>query len=152
MPVAAYIVKIGAVTRKAPAVVERPENGLPAAAQVSKQLSQVNVIAVNIMQPDHIRVVFPDQSKKPPGRPPGAEAGIVQQTAFRPVEPKIQGRTDAHRGNVAAICLFTAKGEHALMLLRHQPPALLRRDAPRAAKTGNGVDEQVFHASRLPML
>ena len=150
--VTAHIVKIGTVTREAPAVVKCPENGLPAVAQVRKQLSQVNVIAVNIVQPDHVRVVFPDPGKKPPGRPPGAEAGIVQQTAFRPVEPIVHGRTDAHRGNIAAICLFTAKGEHALMPLRHQPTALLRRDAPRAAKAGNGVDEQVFHASRLPML
>ena len=66
---AACIVKIGAVAGKGPAVVKGPDNLFSAAAQIIKQKLQIQIVAMKIVQPDHVRVVFPHPFEESTGRP-----------------------------------------------------------------------------------
>ena len=57
--VTAHKVKIGTVAGKAPAVVKRPDDLFPAAAKIVKKQPDVDVVAVKVVKPDHIRVILP---------------------------------------------------------------------------------------------
>ena len=58
--VTACKIKIGAVAGKGPAVMKGPDDFLTAGAQVIKQQTDMDVITMNIMEPDHIRIIFPN--------------------------------------------------------------------------------------------
>ena len=131
--------------------MERPVDLLAAGAQVVKQEPQVNVVAVEIVQPDHIRVVFPQLPQKPAGGSLRAEARVVQHPGLEGMEPHLQLRTNAHRGHIRAAACVPAVGQKALVSLGHQGTALLCRDAPGAADARHRVDEKIFHGF-LPVL
>ena len=130
---------------KRPAIMERPEYLLAAGSQIGKQQTNMDIVAVNVMKPDHIRVIFPDPVQKMLGRRFGTKAMVIQQAASQAMDFIIQCRADPDRGNILTIGLFAAEGEHTFVTLRHQFPALFRRDSSGTAKTSNGVDEQVLH-------
>ena len=77
---------------------------------------------------------------------------VIQDAATGCMHFIIQGAADLHRGNIVTICLFTAEGEHTVVTLPHQLPALFSRDPSGTAKARNGVDEQLLHALASIML
>ena len=137
---------------KCPAVMQRPDDLLTASAQIVKQQTDVDIVAVDIVQPDHIGIIGLHPIQKAAGSCFGTEAVVIQQTAADAMEFIIQGRSDPHGWNIVTVCLFTAEGEHTLVTFRHQLPALLCRDPSGTAKAGNGVDEQVLHGLASIML
>ena len=138
---AAHIVKVGAVAGESPAVVERPVNLFPAGVQVGKQLSHMQVVAVQIMKPDHVRVVFPHPSEEFLRCLPGAKSRIVQKPAFQAMEPVVKIRADAHRGQAIAIGGHSSVSEHASVTLGGQRPALVCRNSAGAAVARRHVDK-----------
>ena len=138
---AAHIVKVGAVAGEGPAVVKRPADFLPAGAQVGKQLPHMQIVAVKIMKPDHVRVVFPHPAEEFLRCLPGAKSRIVQKPAFQAMEPVVKVRADAHRGHIVTVGFLSSVGEHAGVTLSGQCPTLICRDSSGAAVARGYVDK-----------
>ena len=58
--VTACKIEIGTVTGKGPAVMEGPDDSLATNPQIVKQQADMNIIAVNVVKPDHIRIIVSD--------------------------------------------------------------------------------------------
>ena len=96
---------------------------------------------MQVMKPDHVRVVFPHPAEEFLRCLPGAEARIVQKPAFQAMEPVVKVRADAHRGQAIAIGNHSSVGEHAGVTLGRQCPALICRNPAGAAVARGHVDE-----------
>ena len=129
--------------------MERPQDFLPAGAKIAKQLPDVDVVAVDIVQPDHVRVIFSDPFEEGGGDSFGAKAAVIQHPAFQRVKLHIEIRTDSHRLDVLTVGFHPSVGEHTGMSLSIQLPAFVRRDAARAAVSGHHIDKQILHPARL---
>ena len=118
---------------------------LAAAVEVVKQEPQMDVITVEIVQPDHIRIKTAHLFQETAGGRFRAEAGIVQEPSLQSVEPHFQLGANAHRGHIRAAAFIPAIGKEALVPLGNQSPALFRRDPPGAAVARHRVDKEIFH-------
>lgn len=146
---AAHCGKIGTVPGEGPAVVQGPDDLLPAAAQIIKQKSYVNIVPVQIVQPDHIRVIFPDLPEKTGCGCPGAEAAGAEDAVAEGVKPVVPGTSDGYGGH-SALCSLPPIGDAAGVALLLQPLTGGQNDSAGAAEAGDGIDKQIFHVSSLP--
>ena len=140
------VIEIDTMTGKRPAIMQCPENLFPTGAQVGKQLPNVEIVAMDIMQPDHIRVKFLNPFEKGDGCTAGTETAVIQQPAAQGMKFDIRIRADLHRLNIVTAGNHSSVGKHTGMSLRHQLPAFLSRNPSGAAIACDGVDEQVSHA------
>ena len=130
---------------KGPAVMKGPPDHLAAFFQVRKQQFQVNIIPMNVVEPDHIGIVFPDPIQKLPGCLAGIEAMAVRQPVQHTVDPVIQRGSDAHSPDIVTARHLPAIGNGAFMSLLLQSAAGLRHDAAGTAHSCYRVDEEVLH-------
>ena len=129
--------------------MQGPDDLLPAAAQIIKQKSYVNIVPVQIVQPDHIRVIFPDLPEKAGRGCPGAEAAGAEDTVAEGVKPVVPGTSDGYGGHTALRSLPPI-GDAAGVALLLQPFTGGQNDSAGAAEAGDGIDKQIFHVSSLP--
>ena len=74
-------VEIGAVSGEGPAVVKGPENLLAANPQIIKKQTNVDVIAMDVVQPDHVGIVLLHPIQKALCCGFGTKTVVIQQTA-----------------------------------------------------------------------
>ena len=129
--------------------MKRPNDFLSTAAQVIKQKTDMDVVAVQVVQPDHVRIIFPDLTKKTGSGGPGAEAAGAKDSVGKRVKPIVPGVSNGHGGDVA-IHRLPPIGDAAGVALPLQLFTGGQDDSAGAAEAGYGIDEEVFHASSLP--
>ena len=130
--------------------MEGPDHRLAAAAEVVEEKPQVDVVAVEIVEPDHIRVVFPDLGEKGLGGGIGAEASCAEYAVPQSVEVVVQLGADGQGLHIPAALGLPAVGQQAGVSRRLELPGGLQHQLAGAAGSCGDVDKQVFHGFASP--
>lgn len=89
------------MARKGPAVVQGPHDWKPCLGEVSEQNRIVNVVAMNIMEADYIRLERVDQGDGILRGTSGTEPVPVSKTTLRHMREHTQVATDLHQVRAA---------------------------------------------------
>ena len=139
--VAADKIKMCAMSCERPAIVQCPVNFFAAGFQILEQPLDVDVISMDVVQPNHVRVIGLYLLQKGACGALGAKAMAVEHTGLHTVQAVVQRGADGQRLNIVAIRLFPAIRQQACVPLRLQVAALLRRNASRTAYPGHRIDK-----------
>ena len=104
---------------------------------------------MEVVQPDHVRIVVSYLTEKPGGGGFGTEASGAKDAMPQGVETVIPDISDGHGGD-GIVRAAPPVGDAAGMPLLFQPTAGGENDFSRTAVACHGVDEEIFHVSSLP--
>ena len=101
----------------------------------------MQIIAVNVMQMDDVRIIFAYPVEKPGGGKTAAEAGGVKGAGFEPVEFHAALASDSNRKAAVGIGnLLSSIGDPDFMAHLFQGQSKIRTDSPRAADPADRID------------
>ena len=139
-------VTVSRMACKGPAVVQRPDHALPGTVKIRKKFLKVEIVAVDVVQVNHVRVILVDPFQESAGSRLAAKAAVVQQPCAQRMHLHAHLRADANgvfpgvlRYRFPAVCNFD------LMPLGLQRGGKIRADPSRAADSTDRVDHQYFH-------
>ena len=127
-----------------------PDHRLAAEAEVVEEKPQVDVVAVEIVEPDHVRVVFPDPGEEGLGGGVGAEASCAEDAVPQSVEVVVQLGADGQGLHIAAALGLPAIGQQAGVSRRLELPGGFQHQLTGAAGSRGDVDKQILHGSASP--
>ena len=130
--------------------MQGPDHRLAAAAEVVEKKPQVDVVAVEIVKPDHVRVVFPDLGEEGLGGGVGAEASGAENAVPQSVEVVVQLGADGQGLHIAAALGLPAIGQQAGVSRRLELPGGFQHQLAGASGSRGDVDKQIFHGSASP--
>ena len=136
------------MTCERPAVVQSPADfHLRVLFDPGKEQLVVNIVPVEIVQPEEVGLVRLRPTQKTLCRQSRAEAMTVQQSRICAVQPDIPVVSDPHRVPSILLRHFLAPVSNSdLVPLRLQLRGQVRAYAARAAYTADGIDKKNFHS------